>query len=48
MIEETLAKYVFAIFELGEGRAASCLLAISEKIHSAIFMYFFKFVPGME
>jgi len=32
MIEETLAKYVFAIFELGEGRAASCLLAISEKI----------------
>jgi len=24
MIEETLAKYVLAIFELGEGRAASC------------------------
>ena len=30
-IEETLAKYALAIFELGEGRAASCTLAISEK-----------------
>jgi len=31
-MEEMLAKYAFAIFELGEGRAASCILAISEKI----------------
>jgi len=37
MIEEKLAKYVLAIFELGEGRAASCMLAISEKIQYSKF-----------
>jgi len=37
MIEEMLAKYILAIFELGEGRAVSCLLAISEKIHHQYF-----------
>jgi len=41
MIEETLAKYVLAIFELGEGRAASCLLAISEKIRNSSFYSYF-------
>ena len=32
MIEEMLAKYVFVIFKLSEGRAVFCMLAIFKKI----------------